>query len=399
MNRIVLTYISMALGIGLVCKNSVPPLWNTRPDASVPTVNIEKLPNGAVQPQAVTDTLGVVHLVYFLGNPEAGDLFYTHYKATDGISTSTPPIRVNSEPNTAMAMGTIRTEQIALGGKGDLHVVWNGLSPKNGKQYSSMYLAYTHLNSSHTAFQPQQNLCKWTGNLDGGSSVAADLAGNVYAFWHTAPPDVKIGEAGRGVFMAVSHDGGNIFSREKMINPDPTGACACCSMRAMVDGSEILKILYRAARNNGTERDTMLLVSSDHGSTFKMRSLDPWPLNACPMSSMSMTTNGSLTDAAWETKERVFWAPLDGEGKPTIRPIVAPEVEKSKHPVIISNGKGQVLFAWTEGTGWNRGGSFSWQVYDQIGNSVGRRGHSDGVPVWSLLSAYAKPDGGFVIVH
>jgi hypothetical protein len=362
-------------------------------------VTLQKLPNGGIQPQAAIDSNGTVHVVYFTGKPEAGDLYYFSYPVNAGPLAASRLLRVNSQPQTAMAAGTIRSEQIAIGQDNRVHVVWNGLGAKEGKAYAPMYMAYARLNDAGTAFEQQRNLCQWTGNLDGGGSVAADNSGNVYATWHTGPPNSK-GEGERGVFVAVSSDNGKTFGRERMVNPDPTGACACCSMRAFVEKDGTLRILYRAAMEDGTQRDTMLLTSRDKGKTYAMKSLDPWPLNACPMSSMSLAQEGSTLLAAWETREQVFWAPMTSDGRPLRPGIAAPGTPKSKHPVIAANGKGNVLFAWTEGTGWQKGGSLSWQVYDVSGRPVGPRGHEEsGVPTWSLLSAYAKPDGSFVLLH
>ncbi|MEP6755402.1 MAG: sialidase family protein [Chthonomonadales bacterium] len=388
--------ISIALlATAIICRTNIGA--STTP---APTVSVESLPNGAIQPQALVDSKGIVHLVYYKGAPEAGDLFYVHYPSAEGIKSATTPVRVNSDPATAMATGTIRSEQIAIGGDGRIHVVWNGLAPKNGKAYAPMYLAYTRLNGEGTAFEKQRNLCQWTGNLDGGSTVAADARGNVYAFWHTAPPEIKTGEGARGVFLTVSHDGGTTFSREKMVNPDPTGACACCSMKATTDAAGRISVLYRAARNSGTERDTMLMTSTDRGQTFTNRSIDAWPINACPMSSYSQASlSGGETLLGWETKEQVFTARLLADGKSVTVPLVAPGISKSKHPVVAGNANGDTLFAWTEGTGWAKGGSFSWQLMDKSGKLLGARGHMEGLPAWTLLSAYAKPDGSFVIVH
>ena len=59
---------------------------------------------------------------------------------------------------------------------------------------------------------------------------------------------------------------------------------------------------------------------------------------------------------------------------------------------------GFIIFG-TEGTGWNKGGAVAWQLYDPAGNPTSEKGRADGVPVWSLVSAFAKPDGNFVIVY
>jgi len=57
------------------------------------------------------------------------------------------------------------------------------------------------------------------------------------------------------------------------------------------------------------------------------------------------------------------------------------------------------LLAWTEGTAWAKGGAVAWQLYDQAGHATPEKGRADGVPVWSLVTAFAQPDGNFVIVY
>ena len=55
--------------------------------------------------------------------------------------------------------------------------------------------------------------------------------------------------------------------------------------------------------------------------------------------------------------------------------------------------------AWAEDTGWNKGGSLVWQVFDANGRATGDRGRVDGgIPTWSLPTVVPTPDG-FVIVH
>jgi hypothetical protein len=71
-----------------------------------------------------------------------------------------------------------------------------------------------------------------------------------------------------------------------------------------------------------------------------------------------------------------------------------------KHPVAAENAAGQVILAWTEGTGWNQGGKVVWQVFDLNGKPVeNAAGKVDGLPVWSLPAAFATPGGGFVIMY
>jgi len=65
---------------------------------------------------------GVVHLVYFAGDPKHGDVFYT--RSDNFGDTFSPPVRVNSQEASAIAMGTIRGDQISVGKRNRVHVSW-----------------------------------------------------------------------------------------------------------------------------------------------------------------------------------------------------------------------------------------------------------------------------------
>src|SRR5262249_15888666 len=79
---------------------------------AAPVVPLERVPNEGIQPQAAVDSAGIVHLIYFKGNPAAGDIFYVH--RTLGSKDFSAPLRVNTEPGSAMAVGTIRGAQLAV---------------------------------------------------------------------------------------------------------------------------------------------------------------------------------------------------------------------------------------------------------------------------------------------
>ena len=80
-------------------------------------------------------------------------------------------------------------------------------------------------------------------------------------------------------------------------------------------------------------------------------------------------------------------------------PISPPRGPERKHPVAVANQNGDTLLVWTEGTGWNRGGTVAWQLYDKDGKATAEKGRADGVPVWSLATAVAKSDQSFLIVY
>src|SRR4051812_21294759 len=80
--------------------------------ADEPPVHLLQTPNGGIQPQAVVDARGMLHLIYYKGDPAGGDLFYVHRE--HGKDRFSEPLRVNSQPGSAIAMGTIRGGQLAV---------------------------------------------------------------------------------------------------------------------------------------------------------------------------------------------------------------------------------------------------------------------------------------------
>ena len=355
-------------------------------------VNLLRVPNGGLQPQAAMDERGALHLIYFLGEPGGGDVYYVRREA--GKQAFTAPLRVNSEPNTAVATGTIRGAHLAIGKNGRIHVAWNG-PHKPGGHDAPMF--HARLNDGRTAFEAQRNVMQFSGGLDGGGSVAADQAGNVYVAWHGRGD--KEGEEHRRVWVARSTDEGKTFAREVPAWNEPTGACGCCGLRAFADRQGRVHLFYRAATES-VNRDMYLLTSDNRGQSFSGMLFDRWKLNACPMSSAALAdgTNGLL--AAWETQGQVYFASLNPKKPQPVSSIPATGAAgKRKHPVLAANLRGETLLVWTEGTGWKKGGSLAWQLYDAQGKPIGERGEAPGIPVWSFAAAVAEKDGGFTVIY
>jgi hypothetical protein len=362
-------------------------------------VTVRDTPDGGIQPQAAIDADGVIHLVYFQGTPAGGDLVYVRNEP--GQAGFSPPVRVNSQPGSAVALGSIRGAQLALGHEGRVHIAWNGAAkarPANPFQGSPML--YTRSEPGRSAFEPQRNLMQRTYGLDGGGSVAADGGGNVYVAWHGRTDDDPLGESGRRVWVSRSRDDGATFTPEEPASDRSTGACGCCGMKALADQAGHVALLFRAA-TGGTERGMILLGSRDRGVSFHSNPLHPWHLNACPMSSAALVASPSGPIAAWETNGQVFFARLDPERGNT-RPQIAPpgEPRNRKHPALAVNSRGEVLLAWAEGTTWQRGGALAWFVFDSDGRPTDRSGRIErGIPTWSLPAVVARPDGGFTLFH
>ena len=258
-------------------------------------------------------------------------------------------------------------------------------------------MLYSRLNNARTAFEPQRNLIRAAAVLDGGGSVAADADGNVCVVWHSPAPGDK-GEGKRRVWVVRSTDEGKTFGRQQAADK-ATGVCGCCGLRAFADSKGDVCVLYRAA-TDGVDRDTYLLLSDDKGASFRSDKLDSWKLEACPMSSYAFAQGAAGVVAAWETRGQVYFAHVDPATGKRSEPVAAPGTSKRrKHPTVAVNASGETILVWTEGMGWARGGSLAWQVFDKDGKPTDQRGRAHGVPVWSLVAVFARPNGGFTVVY
>lgn len=356
-------------------------------------VKLVPTPNRGIQPQAVVDKEGVIHLIYFKGDSGGGDIFYVRQEP--GQESFSAPIRVNSQAGNAIAIGTIRGAQMALGRKGRIHVAWNG--SKRSGQHTGVPMLYTRLNDAGTGFEPERDLITYAAGLDGGGSVAADGEGNVYVVWHAPKSADAEEETKRAVFVARSTDDGKSFSRESPVTQEPAGVCACCGLRAFADRRGDLFVLYRAATDK-LNRDEILLTSHDRGRSFQILNSHPWKIATCPMSSAWLSESGSSVLAAWETDAKIFLARVDPKTFKLSAPVSPATKAKCKHAVAASNDRGDLLLSWTEGTGWQQGGAVAWELYGPDGVSL-EKGRARGVPPWGLVAAVARRDGGFVLFH
>lgn len=354
-------------------------------------VRVQRVPDGGIQPRVAVAADGAIHIIYFSGDPAAGDIFY--------VRNFGKPMRVNSHPGSAIAVGNIRGPQLALGRNGRVHVAWNGSKDAEPKgPGGATPMLYTRMNDAGTAFEPERNVIQLAYGLDGGGTLAANVNGGVFVFWHAPTPGQK-GEENRRMWVARSSDDGKTFSPETAASNEPTGACGCCGTAAIASPNGDLLALYRSATDT-VNRDMYLLASHDAGKTFSNQKIDPWKVGYCVMSSASFSTGRGGTLAAWETLGQIHFGRIDASAGKIAHVLSAPgEGTNRKHPAIVTTASGRTLVAWTEGMGWKKGGSLAWQVYDSSLEPTGETGHADGVPAFSLIAAFARPDGGFTIVY
>lgn len=359
---------------------------------AVPDVRAMRLPEGAMSPQAAVDRAGHVHLIYVTGDPAAADISYI--RSSDAGHTFAPPLRVNSQPRSAMSIGAVRGPHLALGKNGRAHVAWNGsnLAQPRAAGSNPTPMLYARLNDAGDQFEPQRNLVTTHAGLDGGGSVAADPDGNVYVAWHA--PQTDRTETDRQVWLARSSDEGKTFSPEIAVNPKRLGACGCCGLKIASVGGRVY-IAYRTAGET-VDRDMNLLASTDKGRTFSTVGVDPWKIGACVMSTADVSGVDSRAVAAWESHGHINF------GRPNEKPMkistVPGDRANQKHPAVAVNHAGQFIIAWTIGAGWNKGGAAGWQVFAAGGDAIkGASGVLNGLPAWTFPAVFANGDGSFVV--
>ncbi|MBA2480700.1 MAG: hypothetical protein H0V44_08560 [Planctomycetes bacterium] len=343
-------------------------------------VELLRTPNGGIQPQAVMDGAGMLHLIYYTGDAGKGDASYVSRAA--GAAEFSKPLTVNSTAGSVCAMGTIRGAYLAVA-KGRAHVAWNG--------------GYARLDDAGTTFEPQRKLMPDDHGLDGGGAVVADESGVVHVFWHAgvkAKDDTQ-----RVLFVARSIDEGKTFTAPIKISDKPTGACGCCGMRAGVDAKGRIYATFRGA-SSLSQRDSLLVTSPGAGKPFTVSVLHPSKSSMCQMSTAAFASAGDAALLAWESNGAVFISRTDPKSMKPSGPLAVPgKTGAAKHPTIAVDSQGRTLVAWLEDTGWQQGGSLAWQLYDAKGKPAGPAGRAEGSPTWGLASAVAKPGGGFLLLY
>ena len=114
-------------------------LFACRAVSAVPEVTEIRTPNQGLQPQIVADGASV-HMLTYEGDPKAGDLFYR--RSENGGATFGSAVRVNGQAGSAIALGTIRGGQLALGRGGRVHVAWNGSQTAEPREHDGSPMLY-----------------------------------------------------------------------------------------------------------------------------------------------------------------------------------------------------------------------------------------------------------------
>ncbi len=362
---------------GLLLSFTFAPLWAA--------VRVEAVPEGGLQPEVAVTENGTIHLVYLRGDPKAADVRYTSRQPGQPWQASKT---VNSIVGSAIAIGSIRGPQLAIGAGSSVHVLWNGVAATPAGRAP---LWYAHLAKEGAAFAAQQDLLGNTTSLDGGASIATNRKGEVWIAWHGNPAQKAAEESQRVVFLRTSQDDGILFGAPEILNASAPGVCACCSLRVQASAEGRPVILYRNV-SEGQHRAMSLL--SQEADTWRAQEIETWQVAACPMSSATLQVAGSKLVGAWETAGKINAGWMDHLATP---PVTLAS-RNAKHPTMSSDGAGNLLVAWVEGTGWSRGGDAGWVELDANLKSKTTPGRATGVPIWGRVAVYAEGRGQFVLL-
>ena len=81
------------------------------------------------------------------------------------------------------------------------------------------------------------------------------------------------------------------------------------------------------------------------------------------------------------------------------RRLLLPAGIGARHPSLAAKVRGDSLLVWSEGNGWNRGGTLGWPVFDAEGKPNDAGGTRPDMPVWSFPAVATRSDGTFVVAY
>ena len=363
--------------------------FDAAPACGAAEVRLMRTPHGGIQPQLVVDKAGKLHLIYFKGGGQQGNVFHvTRDLKTDSGSWSEPK-RVNSRPGGARRNGAISHARLAVDDSRRAHVTWFTMRPPN--------YFYSRMDDGGVSFEPQRSLVKENiRGVEAGAALVTSGSDKVSMIWH-AGPFAQVER--RGVFIRQSTDGGRSFGSERQIDSARAGSCPCCGLSAFADADGRLLVSYRSAAEK-IHRDMTLLQSMDGGKRFSQATLQKWEIPRCPVATTAFAAgaDGGVW-VAWETKGQIYFAPADAPEKAVAPPFAGYGKTRRKNPAIAANPRGETLLAWGEGEGFRAGGKLHWMIFDKSGKPTGEKGQPGEIPESSMPAVVVLPNGAFALVY
>ena len=362
---------------------------------SLPSIDIQRVPDNGIHPRIVLDEWGDTHLLYFRAEfPDSsaylGHLYYTRYDNTQRAWL--PSARVSAQPFNYKDQ--IYRANFTVGGEGRIHVVWFVDRPER-------YL-YTRSDVDKGSFEAPRLI---SGDYLDGIDANADIASynnRVALVW--AAGDL-MREDQRSVFLLQSQDDGNSFGETVMIADAALGACACCALSAEFNQAGELLVAYRSAtENTGRHMQQLIINQNAHGdvqSSYQpVHALSEWEIASCPVSTNDIARDKS--GAYWlvyETESQLIKLNMSDNSSPE-QVSAQDSSAREKHPAIAFNADGYQLIAWGEGGGFFSGGLLRLALYDNAGNRVAMPATGDfEISDRSSAAVMVKPDGNFLVIY
>jgi hypothetical protein len=332
-------------------------------------VTILPVPDHGGAVAAKTDAEGTIHFLYDSADGPQ------YVKSTDNGKTFSPAIAVVDEKSRKPGL-EFHGADMVVGKGGRVHVAMSTNAWKLKLPEVEWALHYASLDPGEKAFSPVRNLNRKPSE---GFSLAADEKGNVSACWLSGK-----------LYANVSRDNGKTFDATEEINPayEP---CVCCTTSAVFGADGKLAVLYREQAKD--ERDMYLVLwDQAHGRSSRPRvSTTLWKIDQCPMTYYSISRNLDGYVAVWPTKDEIYFARLDSEGK-LLPPGEIKTPGRSGHRTGIlglSGSDGSTLVAW------KKDDKLGWQLYDAKGQPVGSPGST--TSAGNGIAGVVDKDGRFIL--
>jgi hypothetical protein len=331
--------------------------------------------DGQFNPFVTDDPRGGFYLAYVERKSGANNCMLRH--STDGENFSVP-VRVNDRDGDA----TVRNEnppKVIAGAQGDVYVCW---ANERGRWKGNIRFARS-TNGGKT-FSPAITI-----NSDGAGepaghafqSIAVDKLGRIYIAWIDERNKQKT-DRGAEIWLSVSTDQGQTFSRDRRILSD---VCECCRTSLKVDVTGNLYLTYRMVPRTGPMcRDIVVARSSDGGKTFAQTvvSYDKWEINGCPVAgpSFSFDKSNKLT-VIWfmggGERPGLYYATSTDKGKTfSARQPLDSRQQIGKHAQIVRLSDGRLFVAWDYAADK---ASSAWGVLDLQKGLLERSGDQSGI--------------------
>jgi len=366
-------------------------------------IHVIRCPNDGVQPQAEMGLDGILHLVYFKFDEDAGkgDLYYVH--SSDAGATFSDPIRVNSEAGTVDGSRPARGGRMYLGDTGIIHVAWIG-TPREfeGVEGSVSPVVYARSDTERTAFEPQRILSSDKHGLDAAPGVV-QLGKRVMVAW----AGLADTPSGRAIYIARSEDLGETFAPQDVVPTRGGGVAGGCSVAIGTPKKGEVDILYRSV--SFRDKNLRYCASTDGGDTFKSYYLDDW------RTKRELRTNPILTRgpdpetrgprpllAAWEREGRVWWIELDNDPKTKLVQLAPREHDGvwQGRPNVAASRLGATVIVWVEGDDERSVNRIGWHAWATKGHAVIGSGKIHDVPRFAVPDIFVNPDNeGFTIIY